>query len=309
MEPAVRARSAPEPRADRGAAERGRPAPPAAPLPSVSLRRRVVSGAAGAFFALCALLAILPLFLILFDLLRKGAAELSWSLLTELPRPAGEPGGGFANGIAGTLTLAGLAMAGGIPMAVMSGIYLAEYGRGTLAAAVRFAVDVLSGVPSIIMGLFAYLLWVVPMKRFSAWAGAAALAMIFIPLVVRTTEEMLRTVPVAVREAALALGIARWKATLFITLRTAMGGIVTGILLGMARIVGETAPLLFTALGNQFWQSGLDQPIAALPLQVFAYAVSPYDDWHAKAWAGALVLIAIVLVLGLAARSIAGKRG
>lgn len=260
------------------------------------------------FFLLSVFLVILPLFLIFFDLLWKGANELKWSLLTDLPRPVGEPGGGIANGIAGTLTLAGLAMAGGIPLAVLSGIYLAEYGKGVLASLVRFAVDLLAGVPSIIMGIFGYVLWVLPMKRFSAWAGASALAMIFIPIVVRTTEEMLKTVPVSVREAALALGIERWKTTLFITVRTASAGIITGILLAMARILGETAPLLFTALGNQFWQTGLDQPIAAVPLQVFSYAISPYDDWHDKAWAGAVVLILMVLALSIGARVLTRER-
>lgn len=269
---------------------------------SIAFRRRAADRASRAIFALSALLVILPLFLILFDLLWKGARELKWTLLTDLPHPVGEPGGGIANGILGTLTIAGLAMAGGIPLAVMSGIYLAEYGRGKFASTVRFAVDMLAGVPSIIMGIFGYVLWVLPMKRFSAWAGAAALSMIFIPVVVRTTEEMLRTVPQPVREAALALGIERWKTTLFITVRTAAAGIVTGILLAMARIVGETAPLLFTALGNQFWQAGLDQPIAAIPLQVFNYAISPYEDWHDKAWAGAVVLIGMVLLISIGAR-------
>lgn len=272
---------------------------------SIAFRRRAADRAAKAAFAASAALVVLPLFLIFFDLVFKGAKELRWSLLTDLPHPVGEPGGGIANGILGTLTVAGLAMAGGIPMAVMTGIYLAEYGKGAFASAVRFAVDTLTGVPSIIMGIFGYVLWVVPMKRFSAWAGASALAMIFIPVVVRTTEELLRTVPVTVREAALALGIARWKTTLYITVRTALPGVMTGILLAMARIVGETAPLLFTALGNQFWQSGLDQPIAAVPLQVFAYAISPYEDWHDKAWAGAVVLIMMVLVLSLAGRLLA----
>lgn len=269
---------------------------------SIAFRRRAADRVTRVLFALSALLVILPLFLIFFDLLWKGARELKWTLLTDLPHPVGEPGGGIANGILGTLTIAGLAMAGGIPIAVMAGIYLAEYGRGKFASAVRFAVDTLAGVPSIIMGIFGYVFWVLPMKRFSAWAAASALAMIFIPIVVRTTEEMLRTVPASVREAALALGIERWKTTLFITVRTATAGILTGILLAMARIIGETAPLLFTALGNQFWQSGLDQPIAAIPLQVFNYAISPYDDWHDKAWAGALVLIGIVLVISAAAR-------
>jgi phosphate transport system permease protein len=271
-------------------------------MEKIAYRRRAADKATKVLFALSALLVILPLFLIFFDLLWKGARELKWTLLTDLPHPVGEPGGGIANGILGTLTIAGLAMAGGIPLAVMSGIYLAEYGRGKFAATVRFAVDTLSGVPSIIMGIFVYVLWVLPMKRFSAWAGAAALAMIFIPVVVRTTEEMLRTVPQSVREAALALGIERWKTTLFITVRTATAGIVTGILLAMARIVGETAPLLFTALGNQFWQTGLDQPIAAVPLQVFNYAISPYEDWHDKAWAGAVVLIGMVFLISVGAR-------
>ncbi len=271
-------------------------------MTSIAFRRKFTDRAMKSLFFLSAFLVLLPLFLIFFDLLWKGAKELKWTLLTDLPHPVGEPGGGIANGIVGTLTVAGLAMGGGIPLAVLSGIYLAEYGKGLLASAVRFAVDLLAGVPSIIMGIFGYVLWVLPLKRFSAWAGASALAMIFIPIVVRTTEEMLKTVPVPVREAALALGIERWKTTLFITVRTASAGIITGILLAMARIVGETAPLLFTALGNQFWQTGLDQPIAAVPLQVFTYAISPYDDWHDKAWAGAIVLILMVLVLSMAAR-------
>jgi phosphate transport system permease protein len=275
---------------------------------SIAFRRKSIDRVMKAVFFLCAFLVLLPLFLIFFDLLWKGAKELRWSLLTDLPRPVGEPGGGIANGIAGTLTLAGMAMGGGIPLAVLSGIYLAEYGKGALASIVRFAVDLLAGVPSIIMGIFGYVLWVLPMKRFSAWAGASALAMIFIPIVVRTTEEMLKTVPVPVREAALALGIERWKTTLFITVRTASAGIITGILLAMARILGETAPLLFTALGNQFWQTGLDQPIAAVPLQVFSYAISPYDDWHDKAWAGAVVLILMVLVLSIGARILTRER-
>jgi phosphate transport system permease protein len=269
---------------------------------TISFRRRAWDRIMKVLFALAALVIVLPLVLILSDLLWKGARAVDWNLLTQLPRPVGEPGGGIANGIVGTLTIAVLAMTGGIPLAVMSGIYLAEYGRGRLAASVRFAVDTLAGVPSIIMGIFGYVLWVLPMGRFSAWAAASALAMIFIPVVVRMTEEMLRTVPMPVREAALALGIARWKTTLFITVRTASAGIITGILLALARILGETAPLLFTALGNQFWQARLDQPIAAVPLQIFHYAISPYEEWHAKAWAGAVVLIAMVLAISIGAR-------
>jgi phosphate transport system permease protein len=269
---------------------------------TIAFRRKAADRIMKWVFSLCALLVVLPLFLIFFDLLIKGAKELKLTLLIDLPHPVGDPGGGIANGIVGTLVITLMTMLWSVPTAVMCGIYLAEYGKGKFASAVRFAADTMTGVPSIIMGIFGYILLVLPMKRFSAWAGAAALSMIFIPVVVRTTEEMLRTVPVTVREAALALGITRWKATLRITVRTAWPGILTGILLAMARIIGETAPLLFTALGNQFWQSHLDEPMAAVPLQVFTYAISPYDDWHDKAWAGALVLITMVLVINIAAR-------
>jgi len=271
-------------------------------MQAIRFRRKAVDTAMRWTFYACAFLVILPLFMIFFDLVFKGAKELKWSLLVDLPRPVGEPGGGIANGILGSFAITFLTMLWSVPMAVMSGVYLAEYGRGKFATIVRFAVDSLTGVPSIIMGIFGYILVVLPMKRFSAWAGAAALTMIFVPVVVRTTEDMLRTVPKAVREAALALGIERWKTTLFIVIRTASAGILTGILLAMARIVGETAPLLFTTLGNQFWQLHLDQPMAAMPLQVFSYAISPYADWHDKAWAAALVLITMVLIINVGAR-------
>lgn len=269
---------------------------------TITFRRKATDRVMKGLFCLCAFLVVLPLFLIFFDLVLKGARELRWTLLTDLPRPVGEAGGGIANGILGTIVITLLTMAWSVPVAVMCGIYLAEYGRGKFASAVRFAANTLTGVPSIIMGIFSYILIVLPMKRFSAWAGAAALSMIFIPVVVRTTEDMLRTVPTTVREAALALGIERWKATLRITVRTAWPGILTGILLAMARIIGETAPLLITTLGNQFWQTRLDQPMASLPLQVFSYAISPYNDWHDKAWAGALVLITMVFVINIGAR-------
>ena len=269
---------------------------------TITFRRKAADRVMKGLFCLCAFLVVLPLFLIFFDLVLKGARELRWTLLTDLPHPVGETGGGIANGIVGTIVITLLTMAWSVPVAVMCGIYLAEYGRGKFASAVRFAADTLTGVPSIIMGIFGYILIVLPMKRFSAWAGAAALSMIFIPVVVRTTEDMLRTVPMTVREAALALGIERWKATLRITVRTAWPGILTGILLAMARIIGETAPLLITTLGNQFWQTRLDQPMASLPLQVFSYAISPYEDWHDKAWAGALVLITMVLAINIGAR-------
>jgi phosphate transport system permease protein len=271
-------------------------------MEEIGFRRKAVDTAMRWAFYACALLVILPLLLIFFDLVVKGAKEVRWSLLVDLPKPVGEPGGGIANGILGTFVITLLTMVWSVPMAVMCGVYLGEYGRGKFASAVRFAMDSLTGVPSIIMGIFGYVLVVLPMKRFSAWAGAVALTMIFIPIVVRTTEEMLRTVPQNIREAALALGIERWKTTLYIVIRTASAGIVTGILLAMARIVGETAPLLFTALGNQFWQFHLDQPMAAMPLQVFTYAISPYEDWHDKAWAAALVLITMVLFINIGAR-------
>ncbi|MEW6721077.1 MAG: phosphate ABC transporter permease PstA [Thermodesulfobacteriota bacterium] len=277
-------------------------------MKTIGFRRKAVDTGMRWIFYLCAFLVILPLFLIFFDLVAKGAKELRWSLLTDLPRPVGEAGGGIANGILGSFIVTLLTMLWSVPMAVMCGIYLAEYGRGKFASAVRFTVDSLTGVPSIIMGIFGYILVVLPMKRFSAWAGASALTMIFIPVVVRTTEDMLRTVPRSVREAALALGIERWKTTLYIVVRVASAGIVTGILLAMARIVGETAPLLFTILGNQFWQLRLDQPMAAMPLQVFSYAISPYADWHDKAWAAALVLITLVLVINVGARFMTRER-
>ncbi len=277
-------------------------------MEAIRFRRKATDTAMRCAFYACAFLVILPLFLIFFDLVIKGAKELKWSLLVDLPRPVGEKGGGIANGILGSFVITFLTMLWSVPMAVMCGIYLAEYGRGKFASVVRFAVDSLTGVPSIILGIFGYILVVLPMKRFSAWAGAAALTLIFVPIVVRTTEDMLRTVPRPVREAALALGIERWKTTLFIVIRTASAGIVTGILLAMARILGETAPLLFTALGNQFWQFHLDQPMAAMPLQVFSYAISPYADWHDKAWAAALVLITMVLFINIAARVVTRER-
>lgn len=277
-------------------------------MKTIGFRRKAVDTGMRWIFCLCAILVILPLFLIFFDLMAKGAKELRWSLLTDLPRPVGEVGGGIANGIVGSLVVTLLTMTWSVPMAVMCGIYLAEYGRGRFASAVRFAVDSLTGVPSIIMGIFGYILVVLPMKRFSALAGAVALTMIFVPIVARTTEDMLRTVPRSVREAALALGIERWKTTLYIVVRTASAGILTGILLAMARIIGETAPLLFTILGNQFWQTRLDQPMAAMPLQVFSYAISPYADWHDKAWAAALVLITIVLIINIGARVLTRER-
>ena len=265
-------------------------------------RRKVVNGVMTGLLSLAAALATVPLILIFFHLLREGAGAVELHFFTSMPQPAGESGGGMANAIIGTLILIGIASALGLPVGIGAGLYLAERGGTRLATLVRFLSDVLNGLPSIVMGIFAWQFLVRPMGRFSAIAGGVALGAMMIPMVTRTTEEMVRLVPVSLREAALALGYARWRTSMSIVLRTAAAGIVTGALVAIARIAGETAPLLFTALGNQFWSVELDQPIAALPLQIFTYAVSPYDDWHAQAWAGALVLITIVLVISVAAR-------
>ena len=249
-----------------------------------------------------ALLATLPLAFILAHLLAAGASSINLAFFTEMPRPIGESGGGMLNGIIGTLILIGIAAGLGLPVGIGAGLYLAE-NRGTaFATAVRFLSDVLNGLPSIVMGIFAWQFLVKPMGHFSALAGGVALGAMMIPLVTRATEEMIRTVPTSLREAALALGYPRWRTSLVVVLRTALPGIITAALVAIARIAGETAPLLFTALGNSFWSVSLDEPIAALPLQIFTYAISPYDAQHALAWAGALVLIGIVLVISLAAR-------
>jgi phosphate transport system permease protein len=245
---------------------------------------------------------ILPLVLIFAFLLYQGGSALDVGFFTHLPKPVGEPGGGMANAIVGSLILMALASLVGVPIGILGGLYLAESLDRRLPWVVRFLADVLNGVPSIVIGIFAYTIFVLPMRRFSALAGGVALGVIMIPIVLRTTEELVRLIPASLREAALALGIPEWKVMLRVVLPTARAGIVTGVMLAIARIAGETAPLLFTAFGNRFWHGGLDQPIAALPLQIFAYAIAPYDDWHRQAWAGALVLITIVLLVSLAAR-------
>jgi len=247
-------------------------------------------------------LAILPLVYIFFYTLMQGASSLNLEFFTEIPKPVGEDGGGMANAIVGTLILVGLGSAFGIPVGIFAGIYVAEYSKSFLANVIKFVTDVLSGVPSIVIGIFAYGLIVIPMQRFSALAGGFALGGLMVPTVTRITEEMLKLVPHSLREAALALGIPRWKTTLRIVLKTASGGIITGILLAIARAAGETAPLLFTSFGNSFWSSSLDGPMASIPVQIFNYAISPYEDWHRKAWAGAFVLIALVFVVSLIVR-------
>lgn len=249
-----------------------------------------------------AIIATLPLLFIIVHLLRQGAAFLRPSFFTEMPKPIGEPGGGMANAIVGTLILISIASVIGLPVGIGAGLYLADRRGSPLATVVRFLSDVLNGLPSIVLGIFAWEFLVRPFGGFSALAGGMALGAMMIPLVTRTTEEMIRLVPVSLREAALALGYTRWRTSVSIVLRTALPGIVTGALVAIARIAGETAPLLFTALGNQFWSTALREPIAALPLQIFTYAISPYETAHAQAWAGALVLIAIVLIISLSAR-------
>ena len=255
----------------------------------------------GACFA-ATLLALVPLVSVLYYVAVRGIGGLSLDFFVELPKPVGESGGGMANAIVGTLILLSLAAVLGLPVGILGGLYLAESRDRRLPWVARFLADVLNGVPSIVIGIFAYTVIVLPMRRFSALAGAFALAVIMLPIVVRTSEELVRLVPASLREAALALGIPQWKVLLRVVLPTARAGIITGVMVAIARVAGETAPLLFTAFGNRFWHHGLDEPIAALPLQVFAYAIAPYDDWHRQAWAGALVLIALVIVVSLGAR-------
>lgn len=252
-----------------------------------------------ALSAFCAAVAVIVLVLVIAYVVVNGVRALNLDFVTRLPAPVGEPGGGMANAIVGTLIIVAIAALLSIPSGVLAGIYLAEYGDNRFADLVRFLADVLTGVPSIVVGILAYALVVVPMQRFSALAGGVALAVLMLPTVVRATEEMLRLVPSSLREASLALGAPRWKTILRIVLPTASGGLATGAMLAVARAAGETAPLLFTAFGNSFWNTSLVDPMAAIPLQVFQYAISPYDSWHAQAWAGALVLV--VLGLGLSA--------
>jgi phosphate transport system permease protein len=269
-----------------------------------ALRRRILSGAVVAFCGLSVALALLPLGFILFFVLKQGLPALTLEFFTHLPKPVGEPGGGMANAIFGTLVLIGLAALFAVPIGIVSGIHLSEYGRSRLATAVRFAADVLNGVPSIVIGIFAYAVAVLPFRRFSALAGGLALGLMMIPIIVRTTEELLGLVPAGLRDGALALGATRSRAVLSVILPAALPGILTGVLVALARVAGETAPLLFTAFNNRFWSTRLDQPIASLTVQVYTYAISPYDDWHRQAWAGATVLIGAVLLFSLLARTV-----
>lgn len=262
-----------------------------------AFRRTATNYFVSGLSVLATIVVLAPLAAILFYLIYKGASSLNLAFFTQVPAPVGETGGGMANAILGSGLILLAASLMGVPIGIAAGVYLAEYGRGTmLGNAVRFTADVLNGVPSIVMGIAAYSLVVVPQKHFSALAGGMALAIMMVPMITRTTEEMLATVPHAIREAALGLGVPKWRTTLSVSLRTASPGIITGCMLAFARVAGETAPLLFTAFGNQFWSFKLNEPIAALPLQIYVYAISPYDEWHRLAWAGSLVLIALIMV-------------
>ena len=264
--------------------------------------RKLVSSLFVAFCASAVVIALIPLAFILFFVITQGIRAVNVEFFTHLPQPVGEPGGGMANAIVGTLILSGLAALMAVPIGVVSGIYMSEYAGSRLASITRFAADTLNGVPSIVIGLFAYGVAVLPFKHFSALAGGFALGVMMIPIIARTTEELLLLVPGTMREGALALGATRARAVFSVVLPAALPGIVTGVVLALARIAGETAPLLFTAFNNRFFSTQLTEPISSLTVQVYTYAISPYDDWHRQAWAGALVLVTIVLVCSLLAR-------
>ncbi|HVO18892.1 MAG TPA: phosphate ABC transporter permease PstA [Anaeromyxobacter sp.] len=272
------------------------------------LWRRLANHLATALAAAAVLVAVIPLASLFWLVLSNGVAGLSLQFFTSRPLPVGEQGGGVGNAIVGTLYMVGIACVFGLPIGVGAGVYLAERGDTRVGRVVRFTSEVMSGIPSIVVGIVAYGLIVVPMRRFSALAGGVALALLMVPTLARTTEELVRLVPHALREASLALGVAQWKTSLRIILRTALGGIVTAILLSVARAAGETAPLLFTALNNQYWNFRPDQPTASLTVQIFNYAISPYEDWHRKAWSAALVLLILVGLLDLLARFLARSR-
>ena len=277
-------------------------------MPPVSWNRRITDHAMTGIAVLTVVLVLAPLIAIFGYLVYRGVGSINWAFLTQVPKPPGEVGGGMANAIVGSIFILGIASIIGVPLGIGAGIYLAEFGRNRFGSAIRFTADVLNGVPSIVIGIVAYAIVVLRQGHFSALAGGVALAIMMVPTISRTTEEMLLLVPQALREAAYGLGVPRWRTTLSITLRTATSGVITGVMLAFARVAGETAPLLFTALGNEFWSLRLDQPTAALPLQIYRYALSPYDDFHRQAWAGALVLI-VLIVTAVAAVRFVVRRG
>ena len=269
--------------------------------------RKIKSALVSFLCCVAAVLVAAPLALVFYHLLRNGASAMSWSFFTELPKPVGVTGGGMANAIVGSIMILGLASMIGVPLGIGAGVFLAEYGRNTAGNVVRFTADVLNGVPSIVIGLTAYALVVVPQHHFSLLAGSVALGIMMIPTISRTTEEVLLMVPQSIREAALGLGIPQWRTTVSVVLRTASAGIITSIMLAFARIAGETAPLMFTALGNGYWNLKLNQPTAALPLQIFSYSIMPYDKAHQLAWTGALLLISMIMITVIIFRYFANR--
>src|SRR6202162_3956019 len=283
------------------------PVIPEVTLPPISWRRRIMDHLMTGVAVLTVVLVLLPLGAIFAYLIYKGAGSINWAFLTQTPKPVGEPGGGMANAIVGSMVILAIASLMGVPLGIGAGIYLSEFGRNRYGDIVRFVSDVLNGVPSIVVGIVAYGLVVLRQGHFSALAGGVALAIMMVPTIARTTEQMLLLVPQAIREAAYGLGVSRWRTTLSITLRTATSGVITGVMLAFARVAGETAPLLFTAFGNQYWNWKTDQPTAALSLQIFTYAISPFDEWHRQAWAGALILIVLIVASVGAVRLVASR--
>jgi phosphate transport system permease protein len=273
-----------------------------------SLWRKSLNAVMFSMTGICALLTVSVLFFILGYLVWNGGRAINWDFFTQLPKPVGETGGGMANAIVGSAKLLLLAMLTGVPVGFMGGVYLAEFGGKTFSFLVRYTTDLLNGVPSIVMGIFAYTMVVLPMKHFSTLAGGLALGVMMIPIAVRSTEEFLRAVPQSLREAALAVGASKWKAVVTVVIPAAFRGILTGIVLDVARVAGETAPLLFTSFNNRFWSPGWDQPTASLPVVIFTYAIAPYEDWHRQAWAAGLVLLALVLLANITARVVLSRK-
>ena len=272
--------------------------------PLVSRRRKIKHYLMYSLIGLLTLVAVIPLFAVFIYILQKGLPALSWNFFTQLPAPTGETGGGMGNAIVGSLLMIGMASVVGVPIGIFGGVYLAEFPHGKLPKIFRMVVDLLTSLPSIVIGLFVYVILVVPLKRFSAHAGAATLVILMIPIIIKTTEEVLKLIPQHVREAGLALGIPRWRVIIFIILKGSRSAVITGVILAIARISGETAPLLITAFGNRNWPESLSQPTASLPVQIYNYAISPYEDWHQQAWGGALVLVSLVFSINLLSRLI-----
>jgi phosphate transport system permease protein len=271
-------------------------------------RRKLVNVGMMVLLLIGTLITVVPLFNIFMYIVQQGASAIDWDFLTKLPAPVGEKGGGMGNAILGSLMMVGLASAIGIPWGVATGIYLSEYGKGKLATILRFSIDILTSIPSVVIGLFAYAMIVMKTKSFSAYAGGFALSIIMIPIIARTTEELMRLVPTHIREAGLGLGISRWKVILRIVFKGSLGGVMTGIMLAIARATGETAPLLLTALNSNFWPTDLSRPTASLPVLIYTYAISPFAEWHEKAWAAALLLMAFIFVLNLITRLLIGGK-